>query len=1089
VLDRFFWRIGDRTWRGTATNACLDRVARELREVATRNTAVMIQEVRSSKESRAPMIIIGSRTGFSPTGLVPVSTHPARFPYGGGLSETAASFRAVVQIAALFHDLGKAMVLFQAKLDAALAGQQTVPDAIRHELISAVVWDHLAGDLEDAALIEVLRGITPERIEKACVAAVAPLVRLHAQLQGTNGPPLILQFERVPQSLAFQIGALILAHHRLPNSDVGFSQFHASRHVNREAPLGRQDLAVAPGTPFWREDWWLHALRRAAEQLRPDFGAHGLDMVLRASLMFADHVGSSRSAAKDSRAGHLANTRDGRPADSLAEHVRKVHNETRGAFDMLHRSRDRFPGLLETEIPVDVAHPQIVVDRFRWQEEAAFAARSLCGSAAGGFFGCILSGTGSGKTRGAPTILAGASFGDTLPERRVLRMTLGLGLRALATQSADEYVRELGFSDRAVSVLVGQPPINFLRNDPDDDASGAESRISVPDWLRIESARGGVPEPGSEAEAGWLRGLSLDMDRQLSAFCAEAVRVVGVKAHVFRKLIETPILVATIDHLMGVAAPMNSRFLPQAVRVLTSDLILDEIDQYEPEDLAALCRLAYQVGAGGRRLMIMSATLTADVAEAFFHAYRAGWSAHAAISGTADAVNVLCTGDMPGSCVTAPGAEKTGPIFDRCRSAILTALYRAPALRRGRILPPCDSWGELIIQMDKSCSTMHDDHATMIDGIRVSVGLVRMTRVSHTAAMAAQLPAGLLRGRLRLKVCLHSRFPRLHRAWIEMLLKRALTRKQDPDVGITNLCRQFGVFERAAQAGVMDVELVVVASPVIETGNDLDFDYAVIDPVSLRAVIQTAGRVNRHRLRPVATPNVILLSRSPIAMETGRLGMPGVETPPARDTNIARVTLDAFPGRHTSDLIGAETIAVITARALLSEEGHVELRAAEARLRRAMIDVLNPSSPSARYLASPLARLSAATPRLRCFRRSTTQDLVYALFGESANQATWHVDLAPGTKNSRFQPANVCCAAPELDPKGFLIRGLTERAWRDLVGNGVEIDEATMCRLLCVEVPDYGTATELVAPMCYSELTGLTRGKPGDLSCPFGKTI
>ena len=50
VLDQYFWRIGDRTWRGKATNACLDRVARELRSNATRNTAVTIQEVRSANE-------------------------------------------------------------------------------------------------------------------------------------------------------------------------------------------------------------------------------------------------------------------------------------------------------------------------------------------------------------------------------------------------------------------------------------------------------------------------------------------------------------------------------------------------------------------------------------------------------------------------------------------------------------------------------------------------------------------------------------------------------------------------------------------------------------------------------------------------------------------------------------------------------------------------------------------------------------------------------------------------------------------------------------------------------------------------------
>lgn len=71
VLDRYFWRIGDRTWRGKATNACLDRVSKELRKRATRNTAVVIHEIRSSSESRVPIIRIGSRHAFSDEGLFP----------------------------------------------------------------------------------------------------------------------------------------------------------------------------------------------------------------------------------------------------------------------------------------------------------------------------------------------------------------------------------------------------------------------------------------------------------------------------------------------------------------------------------------------------------------------------------------------------------------------------------------------------------------------------------------------------------------------------------------------------------------------------------------------------------------------------------------------------------------------------------------------------------------------------------------------------------------------------------------------------------------------------------------------------------
>ncbi len=113
-------------------------------------------------------------------------------------------------------------------------------------------------------------------------------------------------------------------------------------------------------------------------------------------------------------------------------------------------------------------------------------------------------------------------------------------------------------------------------------------------------------------------------------------------------LASAPILVGTIDHLMGVASPTNSRFLFQSVRVLTADLILDEIDQYDPEDIAAIGRLIYQTAAGGRRVIIMSATLTAAVASALHQAYREGWRVHAAASGMDDHVNLLCAGDVAG---------------------------------------------------------------------------------------------------------------------------------------------------------------------------------------------------------------------------------------------------------------------------------------------------------------------------------------------------------------------------------------------------------------------------------------------------------
>ena len=180
VLDRYFWRIGDRTWRGRASNACLDRVARELRAGAKRNTAVVIHEIRSARESRVPIVRIGSRTAFSDEGVVPVVVRAAGAGIRHARSDSERSRLAIVRIAILFHDLGKATKLFQDKLRRALKkGATPEADPVRHELMSAVVWDVLVGDLDDADLIKRLSELSPADIDKACGTAIERLRRYY----------------------------------------------------------------------------------------------------------------------------------------------------------------------------------------------------------------------------------------------------------------------------------------------------------------------------------------------------------------------------------------------------------------------------------------------------------------------------------------------------------------------------------------------------------------------------------------------------------------------------------------------------------------------------------------------------------------------------------------------------------------------------------------------------------------------------------------------------------------------------------------------------------------------------------------------
>ena len=1091
VLDRYFWRIGDRTWRGKASNACLDRVSRELRRKATRNTAVVIHEIRSAYESRVPIVRIGARHAFSSSGIAPIAVRPALLPKARGISAS----RAVVQTAALFHDLGKATNLFQEKLRRAIEGERPEADAVRHELFSSAVWDNLFGDIADEALSGAMLDLTPEKIDAACDECrdvLAPLVE-------NPEKRLPFAFLKHDGSFTHAVGMLILTHHRLPHGDSDLLKPIACAHVRTAENFdARDNLRIAAGTPFWREDWWLGALHRSAEMLRPGMPMIGLDMFLRAALMMGDHLGSSQKKPSHQTADHLANTVQEAgsvrflPADSLSRHVRRVHSAARHGVDLFERYTNGFPALDEGEMPADIAFPPPTDDaRFRWQAEASDAARSLCRAREGGFFACLMAGTGTGKTRGAPTVLAGAALGDARPERRYFRMSLGLGLRVLATQSAKEYVSDLGFSAQDISVLVGQPPLEFARGEDGDDGRvpGSESLIAIPDWLRVEMATGGVPEPDDPREADWLRTLSLDTGRGMPAFCEKVLQAAGSRADDGRRLLAPPIMVGTLDHLMGVAAPVNSRYLIQCLRVATADLILDEIDQFDGEDIAAIGRLVYQSAAAGRRVIIMSATLTPDIANAFHSAYRKGWSQFAAAHGVADNVNLLVTGDAPGSCQTNAHGETLEQILELSTEATLRALKKTNPARRAEILSACDGWQDLVRQIDDACHRLHDLNAVSIEGFRVSFGMIRMTRIAHTAALAAQLPSGQIGNCLRVKLCLHAQFPRLHRGWIETQLKLALTRKGgDPNGGLHSLCHDKEVFKRARQANVRDIEIVLVTSPVIETGNDLDFDWAILDWVSTRSIIQAAGRVWRHRPVTGDQTNVFILDRSPVVMQTGKLARPGIETRMPNETSVSTPSLSKFEGRLFRDLSGNANFSVINAAPILEQGTSFPLRDEEITLRKKLIDAGSDSAetPLGRYITSTAARMTQRMFEIRRFRRTETRSILFQLVGDDFDTAEWFRDLAPGTRESYLKPVNRD-SFEEGEMKGYhLFDEITARSWRDL-SNGERPTSRDVGRLMQIDIPDYSDDIEPV--MTYTEFTGFTRGTFRDLFEPFGKIV
>ncbi len=137
-------------------------------------------------------------------------------------------------------------------------------------------------------------------------------------------------------------------------------------------------------------------------------------------------------------------------------------------------------------------------------------------------------------------------------------------------------------------------------------------------------------------------------------------------------------------------------------------------------------------------------------------------------------------------------------------------------------------------------------------GKRVSFGLVRMANIEPLYEVALALyRLGAPQG-LRIHLCVyHSQFPLLVRSAIEHQLDTALKR-HDPKKAFARP----DVRERIDRHPEADHLFIVLGTSVTEVGRDHSYSWAVVEPSSLRSLIQLLGRVRRHSLEPCAVPNV-----------------------------------------------------------------------------------------------------------------------------------------------------------------------------------------------------------------------------------------
>ena len=882
--------------------------------VISRSTGRSRRRVASLMDSYAVRTGEVGRGGeFEPTGATPVAW--TRRKHKLVVPVWVRRLALLAAASGVSHDIGKASCGFQRKLHST----DPVRDAVRHEWLSMQVrrrlragmewrtaWD--LGGREGTAMTTV-----PEFMRRGITGALEAVDFLIVSHHGLLGPERSKQNRSraaLPDDSLHirEVKEALLRDALLPQAKLDARTLAEMSTTERR--LAAMSETVSPAA------WWASAV------------------FARAALVFADHTVSGVEC-RDRKAALYANTV--RPAggkgrsvlnQSLDWHLTEV---SRCAAEVL-------PGMLRPDwlgLSLDTVEHILKPNpepgsRFQWQDTATDVLTQLRERQPDTPVLVLnLAGTGSGKTRMNAKAACALARGP-------VRFSVALNLRTLTLQTGDAMKHQLHVAPDELAVVIGDAVVTRLH----------ESR-----------QRSGASELDDDENP-----LVDDHDTTPGEFDLPPWLDAWVKQHPPQaRLLGAPLLVSTIDYLIAAGEPHRQQHHVSALmRLLSSDLVLDEIDSYDPKAMVAVLRLIHMAGLCGRNVIASSATLAEPVARAVCRAYVAGVQGRADMKGRTEVaptqVVFLSDAQAPQCFDTADHARSFEDAYrgyveqglllldapDRPRlrwATVVEATHptwwgkdqyaRASADERG------EGWMRYVF---KAAKRLHRAHAWAFPGStsKVSFGLIRVANIRPAIRLARFIAAAGdgTDSTIRVQVaCYHSQELLIQRHLKEARLDHLLSRS----AGDEHLHRDPDLIERVRRADGRDVMFIVVATPVEEIGRDHDFDWAVIEPSSSQSIVQTAGRVNRHRLAPVTKPNIAVLDLNYLATvcAKGKADSTPVFVRPGLENDYVPASGEkVYPKHNLSELLAKEF--VVDARLRFRTEQYMLSRLDDASLSAAL---------------------------------------------------------------------------------------------------------------------------------------------------------
>ncbi|HPE61341.1 MAG TPA: hypothetical protein PLB10_13485 [Thiolinea sp.] len=207
VLDAYANRIGERTWQTVITQEGLNAVRTRLAKTARKTTAVACHRIRGTHQTEL-VWIVGNRRQFDAFGNVPVNRTRRDL-----LKEEQENdwqylplIKALIALAALFHDFGKSWDHFQNMLV-----NPKKRDPVRHEWVSLLLFKAFVAGKSDGQWLDELLELKGKN-QTNRKALIKTLLKTATPAKSDQDYP----FETGLSALATWVAWLIVTHHKLP---------------------------------------------------------------------------------------------------------------------------------------------------------------------------------------------------------------------------------------------------------------------------------------------------------------------------------------------------------------------------------------------------------------------------------------------------------------------------------------------------------------------------------------------------------------------------------------------------------------------------------------------------------------------------------------------------------------------------------------------------------------------------------------------------------------------------------------------------------------------------------------------------------